>query len=454
MTTIAPEFAGQERTEHIVHDFLDDYSFDHVYVLDSGGHDSDTTLQVAHNLSNLPVDGVVHINTGVGIPATRDYVKMRCSQLDLPYHELTSWRHHKQDTDFPDLEQHYHGYRRPEEEYSHLIQKYGFPGPPVHHRMYQNLKEKPLQRFLSDHDGDVALISGVRKAESERRKVNISETGIQEKLGAVWVSPLLAWTKKDIRKYRNEQGIPDNPVVKEMHMSGECLCGAYADREEMTMLKLFYPNVARHLEWLEHDVYEEALKGNVDRRYSLWGHGSLSQQEYDARTNNEQATLTMCSDCEERCGDQPYEMDGEPLSHVEAYMKSGWTEEQQQRHTVYCPACDVVTDQPLLHREVVHTVDGSVKLWDPRLVEQNNESIVTTGDPNVDIVGSCDHDWDESPEIDECIECGAFRLTMEGSFDDLVVSGDEGNPQCPRTQSTPVTVDSPDGQHGLDQFTQ
>lgn len=37
-------------------------------------------------------------------------------------------------------------------------------------------------------------------------------------------------------------------------MSGECLCGAYADRGEMRMLAFFYPDVYRYLLCLESKV--------------------------------------------------------------------------------------------------------------------------------------------------------------------------------------------------------
>lgn len=191
------------------HDILDRaaaQNHEHVYALVSGGHDSLTTLHVTNHQHPIELDGVVHIDTGTGVPETREFVEDRCQDLGLDFIKIGS------------------EYRQPNEEYRSLIKRYGFPGPAVHRWQYLNLKGKPLQRFVNEQQGEVALVSGVRQTESRNRMENIEPTGIQYKDGATWISPLLAWSDQDVTQYRRTEALPTNPVVEALHMSGECLC--------------------------------------------------------------------------------------------------------------------------------------------------------------------------------------------------------------------------------------
>lgn len=255
---------------------------DRVYALVSGGHDSLTAMHVAHASDALTLDGVVHINTGVGIPQTRAFVRERAAALGLPFIEVGS------------------AYRWQTDEYRTLVRKFGFPGPPVHKLMYANLKEKPLQWWLSEQHGDeaVAFVSGVRKAESERRMETIDDAGIQRKLGASWASPLIEFTGTDVRRYRRANDLPMNPVVDLLEMSGECLCGAFGDRAELHHLRRHFRNVWRCLQDLEADVIDRAQRGLIPREHALWGHGGQDARELDARLDDDQ--MTMCAGCERR----------------------------------------------------------------------------------------------------------------------------------------------------------
>jgi len=187
---------------------------DRVYALVSGGHDSLTAMHIVYQ-SSLPLDGIIHIRTGIGVPETREFVQARADELALEYHEVGA-KH-----DGPG----YHSeHRRVHEEYVELIKQYGFPGPGAHKWMYVNLKEKPLQRFLSGFDEDVLLVSGVSKHESDNRMENVEDDGIQTYLGCPTISPLVEFTGMDVRDYRRGLDLPMNPVVEKLEMSGECLC--------------------------------------------------------------------------------------------------------------------------------------------------------------------------------------------------------------------------------------
>jgi hypothetical protein len=61
-------------------------------------------------------------------------------------------------------------------------------------------------------------------------------------------------SKIDVNRYVAEKELPRNPVVEHLHMSGECLCGAYAKPGELDEIGLFYPHVKARIESLEKQV--------------------------------------------------------------------------------------------------------------------------------------------------------------------------------------------------------
>lgn len=256
----------------------------------SGGHDSLTAMHIAYAARRIDLDGVVHINTGIGVPETREFVKQRAAQLGLDYYEVGK----------PEKYIDEHEYRYPSEEYYNLVKKYGFPGPAAHKWMYVNLKEKPLQRWLSDHypDKELTFISGVSRHESDNRMENVAEDGHQEFLGVPTVSPLVEFTSLDVRRYRRGKDLQMNPVVEKLEMSGECLCGAYSSRGEMRMIRLFYPDVYRRLLCLESTVsIQSNLDDGPDEEYTKWGHNRLQDREQEAMNDDDQ--MLLCTACEQ-----------------------------------------------------------------------------------------------------------------------------------------------------------
>lgn len=183
----------------------------------SGGHDSLTAMYLAYQARRVDLDGIVHVNTGIGVPQTRAFVRDRAAELGLDYYEVGASRDAPGDP---------HEYRPEWREYTELILEYGFPGPPVHTKMYINLKHEPLKAWLDANypDREVTLVSGVSRHESERRMENVAETGRQEYLGCTTISPLVEFRGIDVTRYRSGLGLRSNPVVEHLEMSGECLC--------------------------------------------------------------------------------------------------------------------------------------------------------------------------------------------------------------------------------------
>jgi 3'-phosphoadenosine 5'-phosphosulfate sulfotransferase (PAPS reductase)/FAD synthetase len=107
----------------IVETAIERYSPNHVLGLFSGGHDSLCACHIASQHPNF--SGVVHINTGIGIEETRQFVRDTCQREGWELLEL-----------------------HPPETYESLVVEHGFPGPAHHYKMYQRLKERCLRQLL------------------------------------------------------------------------------------------------------------------------------------------------------------------------------------------------------------------------------------------------------------------------------------------------------------------
>ena len=196
-----------------------------IWSLFSGGHDS---LVTTHVISQHPAFlGVIHIDTGTGVPETEQFVRATCERF--------GWRLIV---------------KQPVTSYEQLIVRYGFPGPAQHNMMYRYLKERPLRQAKLEAQaicgGKIAYGTGVRSQESERRMGHV-EPIRHDKMG-YWIAPLHDWTAHDLGVYMRLHALPANRVKRDTHMSGECLCSAFSKRGEKQMFRLFYPRVAERIE--------------------------------------------------------------------------------------------------------------------------------------------------------------------------------------------------------------
>jgi 3'-phosphoadenosine 5'-phosphosulfate sulfotransferase (PAPS reductase)/FAD synthetase len=267
----------------------------HVYALMSGGHDS---LCATHLASGLPgFSGVVHVNTGIGIEATRAFVRETCARHGWPLLEL-----HPPGPPYRDK----HG--RPwgvatDTAYESLVLKWGFPGPRGHTLVYNRLKERCLAALLRRHPGrrKVALVTGVRRQESRRRMGHI--VAEQTDGRRLWVAPLCYWSDDDKRAYIAAEGLPENPVAKRLCMSGECLCGCYARPEELAEVRAVCPRTYAYIRSLEERVRAAGLAR------CRWGEKPPPQGR---RESPGQLSLPLCHSCEARAEGETVEIDSPP----------------------------------------------------------------------------------------------------------------------------------------------
>lgn len=252
------------------------------FILYSGGNDSAVVLDVCTPFA----DAVVFINTGIAIPDAVEHARATAGRTGLPVIEL-----------------------EPPESYESLVlgRWDGLPGPGAHRYTYQRLKERAIEGLLRDRRSFTGerfmLLTGVRKAESKRRMGY--KDPVNRKGGQVWVNPLLNWSNTEMLRYRIGHGLPVNPVSANLHMSGECMCGAMADqdqnREERAAIAFFYPEFDDYLSELEHKAY---FKGC---RYTEWGVKRPADDRMDPEVDGQMSLgdvdadwSPLCQSCEFR----------------------------------------------------------------------------------------------------------------------------------------------------------
>lgn len=216
----------------------------YVVALLSGGHDSMSVTHFVARALGARLSAVVHVNTGIGIPQTRQYVRDQCAGYGWNLLEYKAAENTKEDgTPDPMI-------------YEDIVMQNGFPGPDAHRIMYSKLKERQLRRLARDFGATPAepmmLISGVRTEESSRRMGNTKLLDVQGR--TIWLAPFINMTAIDCGEYMQRESIARNPVKDLIHMSGECLCGAYAHPGELKEIALWYPETAAEIRRIEAKV--------------------------------------------------------------------------------------------------------------------------------------------------------------------------------------------------------
>jgi 3'-phosphoadenosine 5'-phosphosulfate sulfotransferase (PAPS reductase)/FAD synthetase len=231
----------------------------------SGGNDS----TVGAHLFRHWASHMLHADTGTGVPATQQFVRDTAAAWGLPLiirRSQTTYR----DLILGRVPKAYPG---------------GFPGRGAHAIMFTRLKERAwddMRRLdLPAHRRqEVRLFLAFRRREESRRRSQPGQVPLHEPDGTtVWVAPLANWTKLDLNTYRLAHAVPVNQVSDHLHMSGECLCGAYGTRAELGPLGDWYPDTREQIDRWERDVAREGITGPT----ALWGHGLRGHELAAAR---------------------------------------------------------------------------------------------------------------------------------------------------------------------------
>lgn len=250
----------------------------------SGGMDSAVAAHVAEREEGM--ECLVYLDTGTGLRENKDYLEELADWMGL---QLWTLRTHVS--------------------YEERCRKNGFPGAGDHGIMYRSLKERQLGKLATvvggrGAKGALVLWTGVRARESRNRSAYVEPE--QDHPRWTWRAPIHDWSKQDCRGHVEEHDLPRNPLWEDLGRSGDCFCGCFGSRAELTDLR--GAGLDYHADWIRE------LEGEVDElnpelgEKSVWGWSGLSDHERRAaraERDSRQRSLSdimLCSSCELRGG--------------------------------------------------------------------------------------------------------------------------------------------------------
>jgi len=233
------------------------------WALLSGGKDSTLTALKMSDENRL--EGVIYIDTGIGLNETKEYVEDLSYRFDWPLRI-------------------FNGYTS----YDAYVLKHGFPTPAGHSQIMHILKLDSVRRFISRYkkeEGKTPLLfSGVRSSESDRRSKWARRFQFYQ--GAYWDCPIFHYGDEQVWELHYKSKIPINSAYGTIGKSGDCLCGAFGNLTEKKIIEKFYPYLSDHINYLEENTKSE--------KYNIWGNTDKPICSLRAKNNPE---LLLCSEC-------------------------------------------------------------------------------------------------------------------------------------------------------------
>jgi len=234
----------------------------------SGGQDSAVATHLSMRYG--PCEVVMYLDTGTGTQRNREYVRRFCDRYGW---HLVEWR--------------------TPENYEELVRQYGFPGPSTHAWFYRYLKERQLSKFATLGD-ELHFWTGVHKAESQNRMNNVEDQAEDGSGRWYWHAPCADWQPREFRTYLERFNLPRNPLWRTLGRSGDCYCGAYANRMELIDLEALGEDRADELRRLEETITADAC-GFDEQRREEWAWHDDRKHVADAMDDDDQ--MLLCSDC-------------------------------------------------------------------------------------------------------------------------------------------------------------
>jgi len=233
------------------------------WALLSGGKDSTLSALEMSNADRL--NGVIYIDTGIGLRETKEYVVDLSEKFDWPLKVFSGYT-----------------------SYDKYILEHGFPGPQGHSQIMHILKLDAVRKFISfvkkEYSEVPLLFSGVRRQESTRRSKWARR--FQNYQGAVWDCPIFHYNNDKVWELHYNYRIPINSSYGTIGKSGDCLCGAFSNLTEKKMIEKFYPYLADHISYLETNT--------KSKKYNVWG--NTDKPICTLRANAKAGSL-LCNEC-------------------------------------------------------------------------------------------------------------------------------------------------------------
>lgn len=142
-------------------------------------------------------------------------------------------------------------YPKEGETYEDFVRRFGFPKSGIHNSVMGFLKWHPMRTWVKQQKEDILFISGRRKKESRRRMRMKSNREYVETEGMKFFAPIYSWTTKQVYDYIRDNQLELSPTYETLHMSGDCLCGAFAQQGESQLLYTFHIELAEVIMDLE-----------------------------------------------------------------------------------------------------------------------------------------------------------------------------------------------------------
>lgn len=235
-------------------------------VLVSGGKDSLTAAKKMWEAGRLR--RVILLETGIAVPGWKDFVLEEC--------ERQKWNYECYRTD---------------ESYEALVMKYGFPGPGKHGLFMNYLKGRCIRKYKKANPTGI-LASGVRCHESQRRFGFTKPVSFWE--GVPILAPVYDMVTDAVWSFFRDRGLRRSPAYSTIQMSGDCVCGAFADEGEDKAIEFHYPTLGKYLL----DLGASAARAFPGKLKAGWGWGWRRP-----RRKKRGAEAAVCVEC----GDQPDE---------------------------------------------------------------------------------------------------------------------------------------------------
>ncbi len=234
----------------------------------SGGKDS---LTACHSLWKKGLlKEVLYCRTGVGL--NEEYVVEMCKKFNWKLNIVEP---------------------KEGETYEDFVRKFSFPHQGAHNAVMGYLKWHPMRKWymIQKKAGrDITFISGRRKKESARRKRMKSNVEYSKTEGMKFWASIYNWETVDVWDYLKKHNLQRSPIYDTMHMSGDCLCGAFSTRGESHWLQVFHPELAERFRLLE-EKYRGRKGHNMNS--SKWGN-QISLSDMKNQTNLDDL---ICQEC-------------------------------------------------------------------------------------------------------------------------------------------------------------
>jgi len=221
--------------EEILNQLRETFGKQKFKVLWSGGKDSGSTAGVLDQLDAL--DELLTVDTGIATPDLFGFLKDESNRHGWKWKLLP-----------------------PKYDYGDWVLKYGFPGPQAHSIVMGKLKH-------IDEDGKMMM-----------------------------ARPIFYWKSLEPKQYCLKNDIKIAPAYNSLHISGDCMCGSFADPSEPMLLKVFYPKTFEYIKSLEVRIQTEGTK--LAKKYSKWGSGvGISEAELQKTFDEYPIMEDACEDC-------------------------------------------------------------------------------------------------------------------------------------------------------------